>query len=285
MMPKKDLCTGIMFSQDKWTNYWEGELKRENESIGTFTSQSIMWVGTYGITDKLNVIGMLPYMKNSFDYGPLREMKGTQDLTLAVKYNLLTVESAMGRFKTFAGLAFSTPLSNYTPDFYPLSLGAHTTNLSWRLTGNYKLEKGFYINSSGAYTWRSNTRLDRDAYYTNNQLYMTNEVKVPNVFDYTVSLGYVKNSIQAELYYLQQNTLGGNDIRRQDMPFVSNRMNFSKAGALIMYYVPKPKGLAIRGSITTTLAGRNVGESTTLTGGLMYTIHFKNHKLNNLHYE
>jgi hypothetical protein len=30
--------------------------------------------------------------------------------------------------------------------------------------------------------------------------------------------------------FSQQTTLGGGDIRRQDMPFVSNRMNLSRIG-------------------------------------------------------
>ncbi len=274
MMAKKDLCTGFMFSQDKWTNYWEGDLKRENESIGTMTSQSIMWVGAYGVTDKINVIAMLPYVNNKFDNGTFRPAKGIQDLTIAAKYNFLTIEGAGSRFKTFAGLAFSTPMSDYTPDYFPLSLGAHTTNLSWRLTQNFKMENGFYVTASGAYTWRSNTKLDRTAYFTNGQLYRTDEVKMPNVFDFVVSLGYMKSGFQGELFYTQQNTLGGDDIRRQDMPFVSNRMNFSKTGALAMYYLPKPQGLAVRASVMLTVAGRNVGESTNLMGGLLYTIHF-----------
>jgi hypothetical protein len=57
------------------------------------------------------------------------------------------------------------------------------------------------------------------------------------------------------------------------MPFVSNNMDFDKAGLLVMYYLPKPKGLAVRGSGTYTLAGSNVGQSTTWMGGLLYTIH------------
>ena len=51
-------------------------------------------------------------------------------------------------------------------------------------------------------------------------------------------------------------------------------MNFSKVDATIMYYVPKPKGLAIRSFIGQTIAGRNVGQSTYFMGGLLYTIHF-----------
>ena len=43
----------------------------------------------------------------------------------------------------------------------------------------------------------------------------------------------------AELSFAQQRTQGGGDIRRQDMPFVSNRMDFSKLGGMVMYPIPK----------------------------------------------
>jgi hypothetical protein len=87
-------------------------------------------------------------------------------------------------------------------------------------------------------------------------------------------MGYIKNGLQAELNYIQSNTLGGGDIRRQDMPFVSNRMNAIRVGATVMYYLPKPKGLAVRGSAAYTVDGRNMGQSQTFMGGLMYTIQF-----------
>jgi hypothetical protein len=79
------------------------------------------------------------------------------------------------------------------------------------------------------------------SYFNGNEFYISDEVKMPNVFDLFVSLGYIKNGLQVELSYMQQNTLGGGDIRRQDMPFVSNRMNAIKVGALVMYYLPKTK--------------------------------------------
>ena len=54
-----------------WTEYWEGELKRENGNIGSVTTQSLMWFGNYGITDKINVMAMVPYMKTEASQGTL----------------------------------------------------------------------------------------------------------------------------------------------------------------------------------------------------------------------
>lgn len=274
MMPKNYFCTGFMYTNDKWTNYWEGELKRDNENIGSVTTQALMYVGNYGITDKLNVIAMLPYVKTEASGGTLTGMEGIQDLSLGVKYNFFRKDFEKSSFRTFGVLGFSTPLSDYTVDFLPLSIGMGSTTLSYRLTAYYKFANMFYVNGSGAYTWRSNVTLDRPAYFTNGQQYNTDEVEMPNVFDYVFNIGVLKNGLQAEITYMQQVTLGGSDIRRQDMPFVSNRMNYAKAGALLMYYLPKPKGLAVRGSYMTTVTGRNVGQSNTFLAGLLYTIQF-----------
>ncbi|MBL7857221.1 MAG: transporter [Cyclobacteriaceae bacterium] len=274
MMPKDNLCTGFVYAHDQWKEYWEGELKRDNGNIGKLTTQSLLWMGNYGITNKLNIIAMLPYVKTQASAGTLQGMQGIQDISVGVKYNFLGAKFEKSAFNTFGVFNFSTPLNNYTPDFYPLSLGAHTTNLSYRLTAHYKLEQGWFANVSAGYTWRSNTELDRPSYYDGNDFYNSREVKMPDVFDVFGSIGYQKDGLQAELNYMQQNTLGGADIRRQDMPFVSNRMNYIKAGALIMYYPAKIKSLALRGAVAYTVTGRNVGQSTTYLAGVLYTFQF-----------
>jgi hypothetical protein len=275
MMPKNDFCTGLLYSHGRWTNYWEGSLKRDNGNIGSVTTQMITWVGNFGITDKLNVIAMLPYVKTEASQGTLPGMNGLQDLMLGVKYQAVSAPLGSGIIKGFiAGMA-STPLSNYTPDFLPLSIGLASTNVGGRLTANFVLENGFYGNASGGYTWRSNVSIDRPSYYTAGRIYFTNEVQMPNVIDYNVDLGFLRSGLQIELSYQQQNVLGGGDIRRQDMPFVSNRMNFSKVGLMMMYYMPFHRNLAVRAMINQTIVGRNVGQSTTLLGGFLYTFHFE----------
>lgn len=274
MMPAKTVCTGFMYTTDHWKKYWEGDLKRTNDNIGTLTTNSVMWVANYGVTDKVNVIAMLPYVMTNASGGTLHPMEGVQDLSLAVKYNFFKKEIGTDKLKGFGAFTYSRPMSNYTPDFLPLSIGLASQNLSYRVTGNYAMGMGIYFNASAAYTWRSNVKLDRPAYFTDGNIFFTNEVKMPNVFDYIVNVGYHKKAFQADINYTQQNVLGGGDIRRQDMPFVSNRMNYSKIGAFVMYYVSRPKGLAVRAGATMTVAGRNVGQSTALMGGLLYTIRF-----------
>lgn len=276
MMPANALCTGFMYQHDTWDHYWEGPLKRDNLNIGKFTGNTVMWYGVYGLNSKINLMGMVPYIANKVSMGTLMGMSGVQDLSLAAKYKAIAAEAGPGKFYVFGVASFSTPLSNYSPDFLPISLGVHTTNIGGRLNLNYSMNNGLYLNATGGYTWRSNTYIDRPAYYTDGRYYSTDEVRMPNVLDYKVDIGFHKGAIQAELTYMQMNTLGGGDIRRQDMPFASNRMNAQRVGALVMYYLPFVKNLGVRGAVNYTVAGRNVGQTTTIMGGLMYTIRFKN---------
>ena len=104
--------------------------------------------------------------------------------------------------------------------------------------------------------------------------YFTDEVALPNVLDYAATAGYARSGLKVAGSFWQQRTQGGGDIRRQDMPFVSNRMNLSRAAGVIQYSLPPVKRLAVRVEAARVLSGRNVGQSTTLTGGLLYTFHF-----------
>jgi hypothetical protein len=274
MVPRKDLGIGFFYGNDQWKNYWEGTLKRSNGNIGTVTTQSVTWMGAYGLSDKVSLIATLPYIWTKSSSGTLHGQQGFQDVTLAAKYNFYHKEFGENSLKFFALGSYSMPVTNYETDFLPLSIGLGSTNLSGRLTGTYSLKNKWYATGSGAYTWRSNIWIDRSSYFTNGQLYFSDEVQMYNVFDFIFRTGYNHGPWSAEIYYTQQNTLGGGDIRRQDMPFASNRMNYSKIGASVIWMVPRVKNLMFRAWGNYTVAGRNVGQSTTVTAGFMYAFHF-----------
>jgi hypothetical protein len=280
MVPKKALFFGALYGHDSWSDYWEGTLKRENRNVGTLTTQSVTWMANYGLIPRLNLIAMVPYVSTKASGGTLNPQNGLQDLTLAVKGRLF--ETGLGQssssLRAFAVASYGLPVSDYVADLLPLSIGLHSQRFSGRLTMNYRTDGGFFADATGAYTWRGNVTLDRPAYYTDGQLFLTDEVAMPDVFDYTVRAGYMKHGWMIPVSFSQQYTRGGGDIRRQDMPFVSNKMNFSKLDLMAMYTLRKPANLAIRVEATQTLDGRNVGESTAFGAGLLYTIHFSHQK-------
>lgn len=276
MLERKTLFAGNLYVHDSWDEYWEGARKRDNGNIGTLTTQTNLWFANYGVTDRLNVIGTLPYIWTRASQGVLRSMQGVQDVTLAAKYNAMRRQSPLGVVRAIAVASAGIPLTDYTPDFMPLSIGSASRRVSGRFTLNVQSDPGWFANASAAYTWRADVTLDRPYYYTDGQLHLTDRVDMPNVFDYVVSGGYRKHGLMATGSFSQQRTRGGGDIRRQDMPFVSNRMNFSKVGAMVMYPLPVPKlrNLAVQGAYAYIVDGRNVGQATTWTFGVMYTLPF-----------
>jgi hypothetical protein len=275
MMPRKQLCTGFVYMHDSWDRYWEGPLERDNGNIGTLTTQSVSWMGTYGVTDRVNVIAMAPWVTTGASAGPLSGMSGLQDLTAAVKWHALdTPLTSRGTLQVFLVASGSVPLTDYTPDFLPMSIGLASRRASSRLSLNFQAEQGWFVEGTGAYTWRDQVTLDRPAYYDGERLVLSDRVAMPDIIDYTFRAGYWKHGLYAPISFTQQVTLGGSDIRRQDMPFVSNRMNSSRLDALAMYYLNKPQNLVVRLGATTTLSGRNVGKSTTFLAGLLYTFKF-----------
>jgi hypothetical protein len=271
MMAKHSLFTADLYSHDSWDQYWEGTLKRDNGNIGTITTQTNIWSANYGITDRLNVLAAIPYVWTRPSQGVLQGMRGFQDIAVAGKYSLLeTPSTKYGSLRAIAVVAAGIPLTDYTPDFQPLSIGSASKRISGRVTLNFQSNPGWFLNGSTAYTWRGNVTLDRPYYYTDGKLFLTNEVAMPNVVDYVVSGGYLKRGLMTTVSFSQQSTQGGGDIRRQDMPFVSNRMNFAKMGAMVMAPLPKLSNLSFQVAYAYTIDGRNVGQATTLTTGLMY---------------
>src|SRR3989449_7983641 len=64
---------------------------------------------------------------------------------------------------------------------------------------------------------------------------------MPNVVDYTVTAGYENGRLCIPISLSQQRTEGGGDIRRQDMPFVSNRMDWVRVDGRVIYTLPAPR--------------------------------------------
>ena len=271
-MPKGTLSTGVLYAHDSWDHYWEGTLKRTNGNIGTLATESVTWVGGYAATDRLGFMASLPYIWTHASQGVLHDLSGRQDLTLAMKFKLLS--TGPGRYGTFSALAAVTgaiPTSDYTPDFYPLSIGTAGRRASGHLTMSLQSNSAWFANASAAYMWCANVRLNRNSYFTDGQLYLTNQVVMPNVLDYTLTAGFNRGNWRIPVSLVQQRTLGGGDIRRQDMPFVSNRMDFVRLGGEVKYALPG--NLSINLGAAHVLSGRNVGQSTTFTSGLFYALH------------
>ena len=274
MMKRRQFCTLLQYSNSSWEEYWEGPTKRSNSNLGTFTAQNVMLMSNYGITDRLNIMAALPYVWTTSD-SYLRGQRGLQDLSLWLKYQLWSRKWSGGsEFKLHLTGGASTPVSNYAPDFLPLSIGLHSPTASLRSVINFTHRTGIYATAQAGHTWRSNINSDRDSYLFNNELIYSDEMPVPNVFDATMRLGYIRHRIQAELWYDYFTGLSGDDIRYNEMPQPTVNMQAASAGLYAKYFLVADR-FAIQASAGQVLSGRNVGKGLTYTGGLSYLFALK----------
>jgi len=276
MMNKNQWCNGFSYMRSQWSDYWEGTFKRDNANIGTITTQSVMYMTNYGISDKLNIMAGLPYVCTNASKGTLHSMKGLQDASIYLKWKPLSVKSGKGKLSFFAVAGLSTPASNYVRDFLPLSIGLGSTNASGRLLIDYQ-RKAFFTTISAGYVLRNNVKLDRDSYYTT-EIHNTDEVKMPDAAVYNFSIGIRKKYIVAEALLNTMTTLGGFDIRKNDMPFVSNRMNNTSVGVHTKYTLPFFPHIELTGEADYVISGRNVGRATSYSAGIYYIFSFNPNK-------
>jgi len=278
VMEKNAFCVGPMAGYSSWKNYWEGTLKRDNLNLGTVSTTQFNLMGNYGISNKLNILFGAPYIKTKASAGQLAGQKGLQDIGFWIKYKAWTRRIMQGRLNVFAIGGYSFPLSNYTADLLPLSIGLRSKNLSFRAMADF--QRGSWFGTvSGTYVRRSNIKLDRDAYYTT-EIHYTNEVKMPDAWSFNVRAGYRNRGLVAEAFFDNWTTDGGFDITRNNMPFPSNRMNASRVGFNFKYDMPFHPQLSVTGNAFTTVAGRNMGQATGFNAGVFYVIDFSKKQTN-----
>ena len=193
--------------------------------------------------------------------------KGLQDLSIWVKWVGYEKHIAKGDLQAIIIGGYSAPVSNYSPDILPLSIGLHSRAATIRLMADY--QRGHWFGTASySYVARNNVKLDRYTYYTT-EMHYSNEVRMPDASQWNFRAGYRSEVLIAELVFNKWTTLGGFDIPRNGMPFVSNKMNATSIGINAKYETPL-NGLSIVANGSTTLAGRNVGQSTGFNAGIFY---------------
>jgi hypothetical protein len=272
MMSRNQFCTGAAYNFSSWKNYWEGTFKRDNENLGTVSTQMMSVMGNYGLSKKVNLLFSLPYVITRASRGTMRGMSGLQDLTLMAKWKPLKLKVGPGKLSLIGVGGFSFPVSNYVADHLPLALGSRSKIVLVRAIADYELGN-FFVTTSGTFMNRSNIRIDRTAYYTT-EMHLTNEVEMPNAASFNFRTGYRSARIKAEAVVHNQTTLGGFDITKNNMPFPSNRMNMTSTAVYLRYFPKKIPKLSVTAESNHTIAGRNAGQATSFSGGAFYIFDF-----------
>lgn len=263
-MAKKDICAALMYSNTSWNQYWENTLFRDNLNLGTVTTQSYMLMAAYGLKDNTNIIASIPYVKTNANAGNLLGQNGFQDAGVWLKQRVKITRGLNSHF--VAGMTF--PVSNYVSEFMPLSIGYRTTDVQVRGMLTYQIPNTkFYTNALVGYHLRGASKLDRDSYLNGSQMINTSTADVPDALEVSFKVGYLKWDNQIELYVDHFACVSGDNMRRNDMPFPTNKTMMTSLG---LYGKYQPKSFGVNARIQRVLIGTNTAQMTTYSIGLLY---------------
>lgn len=274
MMKQRESCFALIYDQVSFDEYWEGTDLRDNATIATVTRYTVLPMIAIGLHDRVNLIVGLPYVKTESSEpngGYLQGVKGFQDLSFALKADILNKQMGPGKLAALTTVGYSTPATNYLSDYRPYSIGFGANEFSLRGILEYKLDMGVYVRVAGAYLWRGQTKAERDYYYANGSYY-TAWMDVPDAWNYHAVAGIklFDNSLLFELQYSGLKSTSGDDIRKYNAAQPTNKVNEDQVGIKTQYYFKKLKGLGVLGYYQQVINGRNTAKLNGFGGGITY---------------
>lgn len=216
---------------------------------------------TYGITDQVDVVVVLPYVtaKGNATQEVLtnlnleNERKGFQDVSVFVKYSPFYFDYGSSSLRLIGALGLKTPLSDYKVEegFQSIiAIGNRSTTLSTTGMAMFRMDSGVFASAQLAGNYASND--------------------VPNSYATELKVGYAAKYIYGDAFIANQQSTGGVDIFGQGFAgyFPITKVNYTKIGLNLYTPLTEAFGVSVGGS--TLVAGRNIGKSTGFYGGLVY---------------
>lgn len=274
MMKQKEICAALVYEHGSFDHYWEGTYLRTNGTIQTVKINSVAAMAAIGLHNRVNLLVSVPYVQTKSTVpngGFFKGAKGFQDISLALKGQILEKQLGAGKLALLATAGFSTPLTNYLSDYRPYSIGFGANEYNGRAILQYKLDKGLYLRSSPAYLHRGQTKAERDYYY-NNGSYYTPWMDVPSAWNFDAIIGYwmLNYQLKVEANYVGLKSTSGDDVRPYNAAQPTNKVQFDQVGASVQYYPKSFKGLGGLLYIRQLINGRNTGKVTSFGAGLTY---------------
>ncbi|MBT9392698.1 hypothetical protein KLP40_05935 [Hymenobacter sp. NST-14] len=224
--------------------------------------QSVNLYANYGITDKIEAVVSLPFVRSEGHASPqvlqdgnyTNVRQGLQDVTGLLKFKGYSTELGSSILNLLGVVSVSTPASNYKNEQgleYIIAIGNGATKVSTSGIAHLQTASGVFVTGQTGYSVRSG--------------------RVPNAFLAEAKVGYA-----GPLFYVdgwvsyQKSASSGTDILQPgfDNFFPATRVDFTRVG--LSAFRPLAQGFGLVLGASTYVGGRNVGKSTGLTGGLAY---------------
>lgn len=272
MKGKGNTTAALSYAHEQYNTYFVGGTSTENPNLGTIVTRSITLFASTGITDKLDMVVNLPYVKATADQGYWQDQKGFQDGAVYLKYRPFHFQiSNLGEASVIVAGGISAPFSGYVADA-PVAIGHRSTNLDGRLVGQIKSNFGVFISAQAGYIHRSIVKLDREAVDISPEVqgnYYGHRTNVPDAFDYSAKVGFASSIVYADAWINYQQARGGTNIG-PGVPFPSNGVTYTRTGFTVFSPVPFYKAIGLGLGSSFTLNGKNVGKATRFSASLIY---------------
>jgi hypothetical protein len=248
--PRGETQIALSYSSESWDQFWRGTVKVPTPpflgkaDITTFS----LWM-RHGITDRLALVGTLPYVNAESDGDPGFDESSLQDLTLLAKYRLAVFDrGSAGRHVLAVAAGFRTPATNYEANL-PVDVGDGTTDALLRFVYQYETGR-FYFSQEVGFDLRS-----EDA---------------PNGFPFYTELGYRTGQVTWIASFSALWADGGTDIGDPGFTFPSNQEEYQRYGLRLYARFTERLGLSVGGFAT--LDGRNTADTSGYFVGLVSSI-------------
>ncbi|MBD2714911.1 hypothetical protein KBK19_07685 [Microvirga sp. STR05] len=223
---------------------------------------SLNLYGSYGLTDRLEAVVSLPYIQSRGfadeqvlrDQNYVNKRAGLQDITLLLKAKIFSKEIGTNVLDVLGVVSGSTPISDYKSNTglgYIIAIGNGSSKLSGQGVVHLKTLSGVFLTGQAGYSLRDNS--------------------APNAFVAETKIGYAGPRLYVDaLASFQKSDKSGTDILQPGFTgfFPATRVDYVRLG--VSAFRPLAKGFGLTVGATTYVAGRNLGKSTGLSGGVAY---------------
>ncbi|GAA4388213.1 hypothetical protein [Hymenobacter koreensis] len=212
---------------------------------------------TYGISNKVEAIVSLPYIKSEGkgnNEGFTNSRSGLQDITGLLKFKTFSTEVGSSVLDLLGVVGVSTPASNYQSNVgleYIIAIGNRATKLNTLGVVHLKTPSGVFLTGQAGYSYRTR--------------------QVPNAFIADAKVGYAGLNLYAEGWAsFQQSSDEGTDILQPGFTgdFTATRVNYTRVGVSV--FKPVAKGFGVVLGASQYVGGRNLGQSTGVSAGVSY---------------
>ncbi len=262
MKEKGKGAIAVSYSFEKYNEvYFNAELVKGIPVFNEVQTTAVNVYGNYGITNKLEAVVSLPYIKsvgkgeesflaaNGFE----NQRSGLQDASLFLKYKAYSHRMDEGNFDFLLSLGIQTPVGGYKADegFQSvIAIGNSGTKGMGLAIAQVKLDNGLFLTGQAGYRISTN--------------------KVPSAFVSEVKVGYAASKIYTDCWIaFQKSSTKGTDILQPEFQifFPATQVNYARVGSDL--YFPVYKGFGINFGLNAFVAGRNLGKSAGYSVGLV----------------